>query len=61
MPIYCYRCKDCEQEFDLLVSLSEDAETPRCPKCGSEDLEKKISVFGLGGSQGGESECAPST
>jgi putative FmdB family regulatory protein len=57
MPIYSYKCKRCKDEFDLLVSLSEDANAPRCPRCGCDDLEKKISLFGLGGGSEGESGC----
>ena len=53
MPIYSYKCNNCEEEFDLLVSFSESAEKPRCPKCGSDDLKKQISLFGLGGSVSG--------
>jgi putative FmdB family regulatory protein len=44
MPIYEYRCEKCESQFELLVTSSE---TPACPDCGSEELEKKDSVFGV--------------
>ena len=58
MPIYSYKCNQCEDEFDLLVSLSEEAEAPRCPKCGSDDLRKKISLFGLCSGSESESGCS---
>jgi putative FmdB family regulatory protein len=58
MPIYSYKCMQCKKEFDLLVSLSEDAERPRCPKCRSTNLEKNISPFGLGGSSENGSGCS---
>ncbi len=54
MPIYSYKCNACEEEFDLLVGFSEDEANLRCPKCGSDDLSKKISLFGLGGSSPGD-------
>ncbi len=41
MPIYEYICKNCSLEFELLI-FSEDI--PKCPKCGSENLQKKVSL-----------------
>lgn len=40
MPIYDYRCKDCDKAFELLVRSSS---TPVCPTCGSSQLEKMLS------------------
>lgn len=49
MPIYEYRCKKCNTEFELLLYSGE---TAICPKCNSKDLIKKISLcsFSSGGS-----------
>lgn len=41
MPIYEYACDTCEHEFELLVRGSE---TPACPACGSEELNRKLSL-----------------
>lgn len=41
MPIYEYRCRGCAHEFELLVL---GRRTPACTACGSEDLEKLISL-----------------
>lgn len=41
MPIYEYSCCDCSRHFELLVRGSE---SPNCPDCGSERLEKLLSV-----------------
>jgi len=41
MPIYEYHCVDCSQRIELLVRGSE---TPNCPECGSQKLEKAWSV-----------------
>ena len=38
MPIYLYRCLDCNEEFGTMLSISErhDKETEvECPECGS--------------------------
>jgi len=34
MPLYKFYCKECDYEFDNLVSLPEREKT-RCPKCNS--------------------------
>lgn len=41
MPIYEYRCKSCDHDFQLLV---RGETTPQCESCGSEDLEKLLSL-----------------
>jgi putative FmdB family regulatory protein len=41
MPIYEYRCKSCEHEFETLVRTGA---TPKCAKCASEDLERVLSL-----------------
>ena len=46
MPLFEYRCKSCGHRFEALVIGSRK---PVCPRCGSEDLEKQFSTFGLGG------------
>ena len=61
MPLYSYKCKDCEEEFDYLVFGKSDEEELKCPKCGSKDLERLLSTFGMGGSSSGSSGCATPT
>ena len=41
MPIYEYRCKSCETEFEALVLKNAE---PPCPSCGSRDLERVFSL-----------------
>lgn len=41
MPIYDYRCRSCGHVFDELVKLGE---TPDCPACKGNDLEKLRSL-----------------
>jgi putative FmdB family regulatory protein len=41
VPIYEYACCACHQEFELLVRGQQQ---PECPKCGSQELEKLLSV-----------------
>ena len=52
MPLFEFVCNDCHTHFEDLVSRSE---TAHCPKCESEDVKKKLSVFAV---SGGESASA---
>ncbi|APV44054.1 putative regulatory protein, FmdB family [Dehalogenimonas formicexedens] len=52
MPIYEYNCKKCAKRFELLRRFSDTAEVT-CPKCGSTEVERKISSFSCGSSGGG--------
>ena len=68
MPLYEYKCFECETCFDLLRAMA-DADVPiACPKCGSLDTRRKLSLFSAVGSEGviagaGAScgSCSPST
>ena len=43
MPLYEYECKKCRHRFEALVASSKAA--VKCPKCGSEGLDKQFSTF----------------
>jgi putative FmdB family regulatory protein len=45
MPLYDYECKKCGHEFEGLVRAGSPA--PVCSACGSDDLERLISGFGV--------------
>lgn len=47
MPIFEYKCNDCGEEFEELVS----GQNPdiACIKCNSKNINKKFSVFGMSG------------
>lgn len=40
MPLYDFRCNDCNKTYELLVRTST---VPACPDCGSLQLEKLMS------------------
>ena len=45
MPIYEYRCRDCNRRVSILWRSLAEAEStaPRCPKCGGEHLTRLMS------------------
>lgn len=45
MPLYEYRCQDCGQKFEKLVSISSRDQEVSCPSCGSSRSERAISLF----------------
>jgi putative FmdB family regulatory protein len=48
MPIYEYACKTCGKRFERLVSAGKDKDVV-CVECGSAEVRKLISGFGIGG------------
>jgi putative FmdB family regulatory protein len=60
MPIYEFRCRKCEDEFEELVFGAD--EEVACPKCGATAVERKMSAFAFKSgekfSSSGGSGCA---
>jgi putative FmdB family regulatory protein len=55
MPIYAYACADCAHEFETLVRSNE---SPACPECGSERLDRQISLIAKPASGDAAPACA---
>ena len=45
MPIYEYECQGCRRRVSLLVLRPSAAESPTCPRCGSQALSRIMSRF----------------
>ncbi len=46
MPTYEYKCSDCGQQFEKILSISDhDKSKPQCPECKSKKVEQVISGF----------------
>jgi putative FmdB family regulatory protein len=59
MPIFEYRCSDCEREFEAFVTADR---TPECPACRGANLVKQMSSPGMvGASNGGARAATPMT
>ncbi len=57
MPIYEYRCEECDHRFEIIQRLGADAGGLTCPGCGTPRLEKVFSTFAAS-TQGSTAEPA---
>ncbi len=55
MPIFEYRCESCGHKFEAILF---GAQTPECPKCHTDKLEKQLSIFAVAKPSGGASPSA---
>jgi putative FmdB family regulatory protein len=49
MPIFEYECRQCHHRFEAIV---QGRKRPACPSCGERNLEKQLSAFAVGTSNG---------
>jgi putative FmdB family regulatory protein len=48
MPLFEYRCQECQKRFTFLAGVIADNFDPACPRCGSMQLKKLISRVARG-------------
>jgi putative FmdB family regulatory protein len=60
MPIYEYACRGCGAKFEQLVRSMSGREKFDCPKCGSKQTARALSVFAVGAEGAKPSSSAPS-
>lgn len=56
MPILEYVCRECAHQFEAIVLGSK---VPVCPACQSSELQKRFSVFAVGGQSDKFAATAP--
>jgi putative FmdB family regulatory protein len=59
MPLFEYECRACGNHFEYLTRQDQ---SPSCPSCAGEDLQKLLSVFAVstnGGSNTTETMSRP--
>ncbi|MCS7150030.1 MAG: zinc ribbon domain-containing protein [Caldimicrobium sp.] len=44
MPIFEFRCSDCEEVFEVLLKSKEEVSGVTCKVCGSTKIERLMSV-----------------
>jgi putative FmdB family regulatory protein len=59
MPIYEFKCLECNEYFEILVTRIDEEVDMACPKCKSENFERVMSTtnyaMGNGAGAGGAS------
>ena len=55
MPIYEYRCKECDAKFELLRSASASDADLKCEYCGAPRVERMFSAFATSGGESNSS------
>jgi putative FmdB family regulatory protein len=45
MPVYEFKCGKCEHLFEVVGSYPEREKAQTCPKCGSTEVKRAISLF----------------
>ncbi|MFQ6672671.1 MAG: zinc ribbon domain-containing protein [Candidatus Tectimicrobiota bacterium] len=49
MPIYEFTCPGCGHDFEKLIMGASRLGRVACPSCGAEEVERRLSLFGVGG------------
>lgn len=57
MPIFEYKCKECNSNYDIFHKTKEKAEDVICPVCKSKNHVKMMSTFSSVMSSGNSSGC----
>jgi len=57
MPVFEYKCKECNTKFDVLHKSSVNVEEVICPKCSSTKNQKLFSSFSASGFSSSGSTC----
>jgi len=45
MPIFEYRCIECDSKYEVLHKSSQSGEEVTCPNCNSKENKKLLSTF----------------
>jgi len=58
MPIYEYRCKKCNDQFEMIRPMGDSAKRVDCPKCGAKSADKLPTTFAAHGGSGSSTPAA---
>lgn len=49
MPMYEYRCLDCDEQYEELRRMQDADRDLKCPVCGAGRVERLVSGFAMAG------------
>ncbi|AOY56908.1 MULTISPECIES: FmdB family zinc ribbon protein [Desulfococcus] len=55
MPIYEFKCLECNEYFEILVTRTDEAVDMACPKCRAQNFERVMSTTNYAMAAGGAS------
>lgn len=60
MPIFEFKCTECEEFFEVIVMGSSDDQSVGCPKCQSQEFQRVVSKtnYAVKGSGGSSTACS---
>lgn len=58
MPLYTYLCNKCQKKFDILVGMTQEKAELKCIYCGSSDIVRGFSPFGIKAAGGGSASSS---
>jgi putative FmdB family regulatory protein len=59
MPLVEYRCTECTQVFERLVSSTQGADRANCPTCNQQTAQRLLSVFATARAEGASASASP--
>ncbi|MEO0075387.1 MAG: zinc ribbon domain-containing protein [candidate division WOR-3 bacterium] len=51
MPLYDFECLNCKKTFEDLIMHYKKSQKICCPNCGSKNVKRLISLFGVAGTE----------
>ena len=61
MPIYEFRCRKCQTQFEAIRPVGDDGKKVNCPECGEKRPRKLPAVFAASTSRGSSGAGGPTS
>ncbi|MEZ4501358.1 MAG: zinc ribbon domain-containing protein [Dehalococcoidia bacterium] len=51
MPLYVYRCDDCDERFEVFLRTPRASSPSTCEHCGSKNIKRQVAGFAVANSE----------